>query len=137
MQRSREYTKGPYSDFELKVAHMVLFQFLRWHKCIFSFMLLKCRILSNPRTSHLSAFHSICACTGFKRAIPSLKAGSYIKKENSSTGSHGSSQFTYCLVLHISSQLLFGDYSKMKEKQKPKIDKHQKTNSLNCGISHD
>lgn len=73
--------KGPYSDFELKVAHMVLVQFLRWHKCIFSFMLLKCRILSNPRTSHLSAFHSICACTGFKQAIQSLKAGSYKKKK--------------------------------------------------------
>lgn len=61
--KAAKITRSRHSDSELKVAHKLLFEFLRRRRFIFSeHMLLKCRIISRPKTFHLSAFHRFCAC---------------------------------------------------------------------------
>lgn len=71
----KEITKSTHSVFELKIVHVLLFQFLRWHEFIFrENMILKCGVLLHLRTSHLSAFQSFCACTDLKLPTGRLKA---------------------------------------------------------------
>lgn len=79
--RLQKLTKSTHSDFELKVARVLFFQFLRWHEFIFrEHVLLKCRILSHLRTSHLSAFQSFRACTDLNPPAGRLKASGSAEK---------------------------------------------------------